>query len=84
MEETFSKSNNRIKGTGNWADDDQRFPELCRRKLRAVLPLGEEAPRHLPLLEVGLTVQVLGVDVAKAVLVRGVQDLDELKLIKLN
>ena len=57
-------------------DDDRGFPELCRRKLRAVLSLlGEEPPRHLPLLQVGLPVQVLRVDVAETVLVRGVKHL---------
>ena len=57
-------------------DDDQGLPELSRGKLRAVLSLlGEEPPRHLPLLQVGLPVQVLRVDVAETVLVRGVKHL---------
>ena len=57
-------------------DDDQGLPELSWGKLRAVLSLlGEETPRHLTLLQVGLPVQVLRVDVAQAVLVGGVKHL---------
>ena len=58
------------------SDNDHSFPELSRGKLRGVLSLlGEEPPRHLPLLQVGLPVQVLRVDVAETVLVRGVKHL---------